>query len=94
MEEVQVGERFTILDEEGLENELEVLATMELEGTTYVAVSFVEDLETEDLDEIDLFFLKLDDEGDFVPIEDDEEFAKISNAFEQQMADDVDVDEE
>ncbi len=94
MEEVQVGERFTILDEEGLENELEVLATMELEGTTYVAVSFVEDLETEDLDEIDLFFLKLDDEGDFVPIEDDEEFAKISNAFEQQMADDADVDEE
>lgn len=87
MEEVQVGERFTILDEEGLENELEVLATMELEGTTYIAVSFVEDLETEDLDEIDLFFLKLDDEGDFVPIEDDEEFAKISNAFEQQMAD-------
>ncbi|MFS8651145.1 MAG: DUF1292 domain-containing protein [Caldibacillus sp.] len=94
MEEVQVGERFTILDEEGLENELEVLATMELEGTTYVAVSFVADLETEDLDEIDLFFLKLDDEGDFVPIEDDEEFAKISNAFEQQMADDADVDEE
>lgn len=94
MEKVQVGERFTILDEEGLENELEVLATMELEGTTYVAVSFVEDLETEDLDEIDLFFLKLDDEGDFVPIEDDEEFAKISNAFEQQMADDAGVDEE
>lgn len=94
MEKVQVGERFTILDEEGLENELEVLATMELEGTTYVAVSFVADLETEDLDEIDLFFLKLDDEGDFVPIEDDEEFAKISNAFEQQMADDADVDEE
>ena len=88
MEEVQVGERFTILDEEGLENELGGFGYNGVEGTTYVAVSFVADLKTQDLDEIDLFFLKLDDEGDFVPIEDDEEFAKISNAFEQQMADD------
>lgn len=87
MEEVKIGERFTILDEEGLENELEVLATLELEGITYVAVSFVDDLLTEDLDEIDLFFLKLDEEGDFIPIEDDEEFARISAAFEQMVED-------
>lgn len=85
VEDIQIGERFMILDDEGLENELEVLATMELEGTTYVAVSFVEDLMTEDLDEIDLYFLKLDEEGDFVPIEDDEEFEKISNVFEEKM---------
>ena len=88
LDPIEIGERFTILDDEGIENELEVLASIELDGTTYVAVSFVEDLLEEDLDEIDLFFLKVDDEGDFVPIEEDDEFEKVSAAFEDLVEED------
>ncbi len=88
MDPIEIGERFTILDDEGIENELEVLASIELDGTTYVAVSFVEDLLEEDLDEIDLFFLKVDEEGDFVPIEEDDEFEKVSAAFEDLVEED------
>lgn len=88
MDPMEIGERFTILDDEGIENELEVLASIELDGTTYVAVSFVEDLLEEDLDEIDLFFLKVDEEGDFVPIEEDDEFEKVSAAFEDLVEED------
>lgn len=88
MDPIEIGERFTILDDEGIENELEVLASIELDGTTYVAVSFVEDLLEEDLDEIDLFFLKVDEEGDFVPIEEDDEFEKVSAAFEYLVEED------
>lgn len=88
MDPIEIGERFTIFDDEGIENELEVLASIELDGTTYVAVSFVEDLLEEDLDEIDLFFLKVDEEGDFVPIEEDDEFEKVSAAFEDLVEED------
>ena len=87
MEKVQVGEIFTITDENDEELEVEVLAGINIEGTGYVAVSFVEDLQEDTEEDIDVFFLKLDDEGDFSAIDSDEEFEKVSNAFDEIMDD-------
>ncbi len=57
MEKIEVGEVFTIEDHDGNEQEVEVLGTIELKGTEYVAVGFVEDIQNEDEEEdIDLFF--------------------------------------
>jgi uncharacterized protein YrzB (UPF0473 family) len=85
MEKIEVGEVFTITDENDQENEVEVLAALTLEGTDYVAVGFVEDIQDDSDEDIDVFFLKVDNEGDFSAIETDEEFEKVSNAFDEIM---------
>lgn len=90
VEKVEVGEIFSIEDHEGNEQEVEVLGTIELQGTEYVAVGFVEDIQNEDEEEdIDIFFLKVDEEGELAAIETDEEFEKVSIAFDE-IFDEVD----
>ncbi|MEQ6377503.1 DUF1292 domain-containing protein [Bacillaceae bacterium S4-13-56] len=88
MEKIEVGEVFTIEEENGEENEVEVLAVVTLEGTDYVAVSFVEDLQVGEEDDIDVFFLKVDEEGDLDAVESEEEFEKVSEAFDAIMEED------
>lgn len=82
MDPIEVGEVFTISDENNEENEVEVIAKVTLQGTDYVAVSFVEDLKEETEEDIDIFFLKLDADGELSAIETDEEFDKVSEAFD------------
>ncbi|MEH7254548.1 DUF1292 domain-containing protein, partial [Neobacillus niacini] len=69
MANIEVGEVFTISDETEQEQEVEVLASINIEGTNYVAVGFVEDIQEETEDDIDIFFLKVDEEGDLTAIE-------------------------
>lgn len=85
MENIEVGEIFTISDENDQEEDIEVLAAISIEGTQYVAVSFVEDLQEETEEDIDVFFLKVDQEGDLTAVESDEEFDRVSLAFEEIM---------
>lgn len=85
MEKHEVGEIFTITDENDEELEVEVLASINLEGTEYVAVGFVEDIQDDVEEDIDVFFLKVDEDGDFSAIETDEEFDKVSAAFDEIM---------
>ncbi|MBY0121528.1 DUF1292 domain-containing protein [Bacillus sp. S/N-304-OC-R1] len=68
--------------------EIEVLAVVNIEGSEYVAVAFVEDLQEENEEEIDIFFLKVNKDGDFTAIESDEEFDKVSSAFDEIMQED------
>ena len=90
MEKVEIGEIFTISDENDQEQEVEVLASLNIEGTEYVAVSFLEDLQEETEEDIDIFFLKVDQEGDFTAIESDEEFDKVTAAFDELMEEEED----
>lgn len=85
MEKIEVGEVFTISDENSEEQEVEVIGTVTIEGADYVAVSFVEDLQEVTEEDIDIFFLKVDSDGDFSAIESDEEFEKVSSAFDEMM---------
>ncbi|PLR95321.1 DUF1292 domain-containing protein [Bacillus sp. T33-2] len=85
MEKIQVGEIFTISDETEQEQEVEVLGLLTIEDTDYVAVSFVEDIEQAGEDDIDVFFMKVDNDGDLSAIETDAEFEKVSAAFEAMM---------
>lgn len=93
MAKVEVGEVFTISDENAKDQEVEVLATLTDEETEYVAVSFVEDLKQEIDEDIDVFFLKVDEEGDFAAIESDEEFEKISSMFDEMMGEEDNFDD-
>jgi len=85
MEKIEVGEVFTISDEHDEEMEVEVLAALNIDGTDYAAVAFVEDLKEETDADIDIFFLKVDQDGDFTAIDSDKEFDKVSAAFEEIM---------
>ncbi|NEU31330.1 DUF1292 domain-containing protein [bacterium LRH843] len=87
MEKIEIGEVFTISDENDKEQEVEVLAAMEIDGTEYVAVAFAADVREETDEDIDIFFLKVDEEGDLSAIDSDEEFDMVSSAFEE-MTDD------
>ncbi|MFJ5762120.1 DUF1292 domain-containing protein [Neobacillus sp. NPDC093182] len=85
MANIEVGEVFTISDETDQEQEVEVLASINIEGTNYVAVGFVEDIKEETEEDIDIFFLKVDEDGDLTAIESDDEFDKVSAAFDEIM---------
>ena len=79
MENIEVGEIFT--NDQG--EEIEVLAVVNMEGAEYVAIGFVEDLQEEIEEDIDIFFLKVNQDGDFTAIESDEEFDRVSSAFDE-----------
>jgi uncharacterized protein YrzB (UPF0473 family) len=82
MDKVEVGDIFIVQDENDQEQELEVLGTMDVEGYTYVAVAFVEEIEKQTTGDVDIFFLKVEEDGELSEIESDEEFDKVSSAFE------------
>ncbi|KAB2336205.1 DUF1292 domain-containing protein [Cytobacillus depressus] len=84
MENIEVGEIIT--NDQG--EDIEVLAVVNLEGTKYVALGFVEDLQAETEEDIDIFFLKLNQDGNFTAIESDEEFDRVSSAFDEIMQED------
>ncbi|MGG4489113.1 DUF1292 domain-containing protein [Metabacillus idriensis] len=85
MDKIEVGEIFTISDENDQEQEVEVLGVLTVEGTEYVAVGFVEEIQQDTDEDIDIYFLRVDEEGDFTAIESDDEFDKVSAAFDEMM---------
>ncbi|WP_138416032.1 DUF1292 domain-containing protein [Aquibacillus sediminis] len=91
MEEIKVGDIFSISDETDEEQEVEVLAKVTLQEIDYVAVSLVEDVQDENAENIDIYFLKVDDNGELAAIDSDEEFDKVSEAFDA-ILDDVEED--
>ena len=56
MEKIEVGDSITVFDENDKEREMEVLATLNVEENEYVAVGFVEEIEKETDEDIDIFF--------------------------------------
>jgi uncharacterized protein YrzB (UPF0473 family) len=85
MENIKVGEIFTLIGEDDQEQDIEVLATLTLEGNDYAAVAFADDVREQSQEDMDIFFLKVDSEGDLTGIDDDDEFAKVSTAFSENM---------
>ena len=88
---------FTLTDEEGNESEFELIASQEIDGVTYVAlVPYVE--ENKDAEEQEYVVLKLeaDENGEdlLVTIDDDDEFEKVAEIFEDMLFDEIDYDAE
>ncbi|HEU4963751.1 MAG TPA: DUF1292 domain-containing protein [Bacilli bacterium] len=86
-EKLEVGEVFALVDENEEEQDVEVLGKMELGEHTYIAVSLVQDLEeTGEEDDVDVFFLRVEADGEMAAIESDEEFEQVTKAFEEAMS--------
>ncbi len=75
---------FTLTDEEGNENQFELLASTEVEGVTYLALQPMED---ENDDSYVILKLVTDEDGEeiLVTIDDDDEFDKIADLFEDEF---------
>ncbi|MEM5687748.1 DUF1292 domain-containing protein [Bacillus cereus] len=83
MSDIEVGEVFTLSDENNEEQEVEVLGAMDVEGAEYIAVAFVEDIQTEKPRKTLIYSFKSEEDSEFSYIENDEEFEKVSAAFEK-----------
>ncbi|MBQ9428791.1 MAG: DUF1292 domain-containing protein [Clostridia bacterium] len=90
MEETFDGDVFTLTDETGKESEFELIGTCEFEGKTYYALIPVED----GAEEYVILRLETDDAGEemLVTIDDDDEFDRVADYFEDELFDTVDYD--
>ena len=92
-------EVYTLTDEDGNESDFELLGRQDVDGQSYVALAPIEtDEESEDEEEGSFIVLKVveDENGEevFETIEDDEEFDRIADIFEDELMQDMDYDGE
>lgn len=78
---VQIGDVFTFMDDEENEQDIEVLGTMSVNGVEYAAAAFVEDVEDDAGEEVDVFFFKIENDQ-LIIVDEDDEFEQVSAAFE------------
>lgn len=98
MAEEYEGMLITLEDEEGVEREFEHVDTLELDGSTYVALvpAFENGEELLEADgELVILKVTLDDDGEelLVSIEDEAEFDKVAIQFEERLADEFEFTE-
>ncbi|WKY47241.1 DUF1292 domain-containing protein [Eubacteriaceae bacterium ES3] len=74
-------DKIVLIDENGEEREFEMVVSMDLEGKTYVLLS-----ENEESEDVYPFVITEDEDGEvLMPVESEEEFAMIEEAYEQLM---------
>ena len=85
---------YTLTDENGKESQYELLATCEMNGNTYYALIPVDASEEDDV--LEYVILKLEKEVDgeefLVSIDDDDEFDRIADIFEDELFSEIDHD--
>lgn len=83
-------DRVTLTDEEGVEREFDIIGTLEMDGNEYFALTAVDGAEDE---YIVLKVIEENGEEVLVTIDDDDEFDKVADAFDNEMMEEVDFDE-
>lgn len=88
-EEVEI---VTLTDEEGNESDFEVIGELVVDGTKYMAFMAIEG----DNDEYVVLRCETDEDGELslVTIDDDDEFDKVSDAFDDVFRNEIDYDAE
>jgi len=81
---------FTLTDEEGNESEFELLGELNIDDITYLALIPLDG----DEDEYVILKIEVDENGDelLVTIDDDDEFDKVADAFEDTFMGEIDLD--
>ncbi len=84
-------DRVTLTDEEGVERDFDIIGTLQMNGNDYFALVAV------DGDEDEYIILKSvveDGEEVLVTVDDDEEFDRVADAFDDELMEEVDYDSE
>ena len=81
---------YTLTDEEGKEEQFELIGACELEGVQYYALAPVD----ETVEEYVILRGEVDENGEvmLVTIEDDEEFDRAADYFDDELFSDIDYD--
>lgn len=94
MNEVEI---YTLTDEDGKEIEFELIASAELDGVMYYAMIPCDDKQQKD-DALEYVVLKAETDADgedmLVTIDDDDEFEKVADYFDDLLSEEVDYDEQ
>ncbi len=88
MEELE-PDRVVLTDEEGVEREFDIIGTLEMDGNEYFALVAVEG------DEDEYIILKaVEENGEevLITIDDDDEFDRVADAFDNEMMEEIDLD--
>ncbi len=88
-DEIFESDIYTLTDEDGNENDFELIGTVEVDGVTYYAlIPYTED-EDADVEEYIVLRGEKDENGEdvLVSIEDDEEFDRVADIFDDEFAD-------
>jgi len=85
-----------LVDDEGNEHLFELVAELEMEGNLYkVLIPYEEDAEEDEETEVEVIILKsqTDESGEefLVDIEDDEEWEKVADAWQELMEEEEDI---
>ena len=81
---------FTLTDEDGTEQQFSLLGSCELEGTEYLALVPMD----ENSEEYVILKLETDENGEdiLVTIDDDDEFDRVADIFEDELFSEIDYD--
>ena len=86
---------YTLTDENGNESEYELIGTCEMNGNKYYAL--IPANTPEDVDYLEYVILKLEKEENgeafLVSVDDDDEFDKVADFFNDRLFEEVDYDE-
>lgn len=91
---------YSLIDDEGHEHEFELLDSLELDDTTYYAFTPVyDDAQALLNDSCELIILKsdgptMDEGGDVISIEDDEEYERVAELFTERLEEYFDIIDE
>ena len=85
-------EIFTLTDEDGNENQFELIGSQEIDGDTYLALVPIDDENGDD--EYVILKVDTDDDGEeiLVTIDDDDEFDRIADLFDDMLFGEIDYD--
>lgn len=83
-------ESVTLTDEDGVEKNFDIIGTLELDGNMYFALVDAEG----DEDEYIILKSVIDENGDeiLITIDDDDEFDKVADAFDNELMSEYDYD--
>ncbi len=88
MSKIEVGEILLLEGENGQDEEIEVIGTLEVDGVEYAVAGLVEEIKQDTEEDVEIFFFRVDEEGELHEIESDEEFEKVAKLIEQNMQND------
>lgn len=83
-------EIYTLTDDEGNENQFELIGSQEIDGNTYLALIPIDG----DEDEYVILKVEKDETGEemLVTIDDDDEFDRVADFFDDELFEDIDYD--
>ena len=92
-EEMEQIDVYTLTDEEGNEKQFELIGEAEIDGKTYYALTELDDDYNQVSEEYVILRLEVEDGEDvLVSIDDDEEFDRVADVFEDELFNEIDYD--